>query len=75
MSHDTATSNTEKVLALYHALTGSDLPGTTDEPAGNAIEDMLADLMHFCDAKGLDFADRLDIACMHYDAEIHEVSK
>jgi hypothetical protein len=40
--------------------------GTDDE---NAVNDLLGDLMHWCDRKGVDFDDELTHARWHYDAE------
>ena len=43
-------------------------------PGGEEIEtlvgDLLADLMHLCDAAGISFDNRLSTGRMHYDAEI-----
>ena len=35
-----------------------------------AVSDMLSDLMHFCDAVGLEFEDALRQADRHYGAEV-----
>lgn len=42
---------------------------TDGNPPGTAITDLLADLRHLCDAKGLDFADLDRIAYNHYSHE------
>ena len=45
-------------------------------PGGEEIEtligDLLANLMHLCDAAGIDFDDRLRNGRRHYDAEVHD---
>jgi hypothetical protein len=38
----------------------------------NALRDMLADLMHYASANGLDFEDEARIARGHFDAEVRE---
>jgi hypothetical protein len=35
----------------------------------DALPDLLADLMHWCDRNGIDFAEALEAARMHYAAE------
>lgn len=35
----------------------------------SSVADMLADLLHFCDAQGVDFDRALDTGRMHHDAE------
>ena len=40
------------------------------EPFKDIATDMLTDLRHLCDAKGLDFAALDRLACMHYSDEI-----
>jgi hypothetical protein len=37
--------------------------------AESFISDLLADLMHFCAFEGIDFAQRISMAEMHYEAE------
>lgn len=39
------------------------------------ITDMLADLRHLCDVKGIDFANRDRIAYDHYCAEVHATKR
>ena len=46
--------------------------GTTDEPSYTDPQDLLTDLMHWCDAEGLSFNSMLDSARMHHDAELTE---
>ena len=41
--------------------------GTIED--GYNVTDILADLMHFCDYEGVDFAAALSSARMHHDAE------
>jgi hypothetical protein len=37
-----------------------------------AIDDLLSNVMHYCKANQIDFADRLRIAEIHFIAETHE---
>lgn len=48
-------------LATFQTLTNDD-----DD---NALKDLLADLMHYCDRNGEDFDVALDAARFHYKAE------
>lgn len=35
----------------------------------SAVADLLADLLHYCDAEDVEFDDALDTARMHHEAE------
>jgi len=48
-------------LSAFQAQTGSDL--------GDAVSDLLCDLMHWCDRNGISFRKELERARWHYDAE------
>jgi hypothetical protein len=48
-------------LLQFQCATGTD--------RGDAVADLLADLMHFCDRERFDFAEQLDQARRHYAAE------
>jgi len=43
-----------------------------DVDRDTAVRDLLGDLMHFCDAWGIDFEAELDVARHHYDVETME---
>jgi hypothetical protein len=65
----------EKVLIAY-----AHLEGRMDELAGyrlaeTLLSDLLADFMHLADRKKMDFKNCLDVAQMHFDAEIAEAGR
>lgn len=37
-----------------------------------AVTDLLANLIHFCEAYSIDFDARLEMARMHFDAELNQ---
>lgn len=43
-----------------------------EEDNETVLSDLLADLLHFCDERNLDFAKIEDTARMHYEAELDE---
>ncbi len=45
---------------------------TTRTDAGDAVSDLLGDLMHWCDRNGSDFEAELARARSHYAEETHE---
>lgn len=50
------------VILLYLEIVGeNDLPTT--------ITDLLADIQHYCDAHGINFAEQLRLSYTHYEAE------
>lgn len=53
----------ETAILAFMVETGTD--------AGDALSDLLADLMHWCDRKGLDFAAEESRGREHYVAEIY----
>lgn len=46
--------------------------GNRDEPEETQVTDLLADLMHFCHSRGLDFQEMLGSAQHHFDEEVEE---
>ena len=50
------------VVRIYRIVSGTD--------RGDAITDLLTDLMHFCDEKRLNFNEQLTRAEMHYEGEL-----
>lgn len=57
-----------QALETFAATTGLNMDGETPE----AIGDLLANIMHFCDRNGLDFDERLANARFHYDEETQD---
>jgi hypothetical protein len=55
-------------VTLFAETTGLD----PDEELDSAMGDLLANLMHLCAKKGLDFNDLLDTGRMHFDAEVSD---
>lgn len=51
-----------KLMAKRHAY-------VADLLVDQELCDLLANLMHYAEAEGIDFADSLDTATMHYEAE------
>jgi len=47
---------------------------SNDDSCTNLV-DWLADAMHWCDCNGHDFADVMDSAFMHFNAEIAEAAE
>jgi len=69
-------SETPKMCAerAEKMLTGaypSDRPGTNESP-GTLVVDALTDIMHYCDANGIDFYFLMGQAEVHHDAEVNE---
>ena len=55
----------QRAKRAQNALNGGNYhEGSADDPT--AVVDLLADLRHFCDARGMDFADLDRIAYNHY---------
>lgn len=48
--------------------------GINDEDEETKLGDLLADILHFCDEKYLDFSGVLERSRLHYQAEIEEES-
>jgi hypothetical protein len=65
---DKRTTNEERVARATKALEGY----ISDGDAISAVCDFLADLLHYCDANGLDFAAEDRRAHTHYLAELVE---
>lgn len=68
------TRNEKNALRAWAALKAIEEVGLYDEEISvcsqeTFITDILADLMHFCDVEGIDFADLLRVAEMHFEAE------
>lgn len=61
----------DALVMMFHAMTGVDPAPDADGP-DTALGDMLAHLMHWAEAKGIDFDDCLRSGRMHYDAETEE---
>lgn len=51
----------EQAILRFQACTGAD--------RGDALCDLLGDLMHWCDRADFDFNEELERARMHYEAE------
>jgi hypothetical protein len=65
----------EAILGLYNSLTGSSLPLQPDDPnnpEGDALSELLADLMHFCEAKGLDFDRAMERAAYYFETDLQD---
>jgi hypothetical protein len=45
---------------------------TKDEPLDEQVSDLLADLMHLCDAEGLDFNELSERGQGNHEAEVQE---
>lgn len=58
-----------QLVAVFAALAGLDAPGEDD---ATRLGDLLADLMHWCDAVGVDFDDALRRARNHHHEELLE---
>ena len=54
----------QEALHFFQQLTGTD--------DGDALADLLADLMHLADRSPVKFADALRRATFHYEAEVEE---
>lgn len=54
-----------EVLDFYRSLAGAD-------DAATSIQDLIADLMHLCDADGLDFEHCIMWARVHHGAEVSD---
>lgn len=71
---DAVQDNTTRAQFAALALKSfSDRVSPLGEELPTLIGDLLANLMHLCDAAGIDFKDRLRNGRMHYDAEILDV--
>jgi len=46
--------------------------GTHPEDIKDGVTDILADLRHYCDAHGIDFAKQDKVAYQHYSEEKHD---
>lgn len=57
----------ETILDIYAQASGSGLPENTD--ASDNLTDMLADLLHWCGQKGVEFEEALDRAYVHWANE------
>lgn len=57
----------EQALQVYAKLVGDER-----EPEETQVTDLLADLMHFCNGRGVDFEEALASARHHYDEEVEE---
>ena len=55
----------EAAIFEFQRQTGADLE--------DAVSDLLADLMHWCDRRKLDFDKELDRARSHYDEETEDI--
>lgn len=62
-----------EAVETYAARTGLDISPSADG-VETAISDLLADLHHVADREGLDFADMVERARNHYEAETAEES-
>lgn len=60
-------ANGTEVLAAY-----AEKVSNTDEPEVTNLTDLLCDLMHTADAKGISFDDAYHAALRHYAVEIQE---
>lgn len=60
-----------EAVETYAARTGLDISPSADG-VETAISDLLADLQHVADREGLDFADMVERARNHYEAETAE---
>jgi len=65
VTNETRAQWAEETLDTFRAITGVD----TDE---DAVADLLADLRHYCDANGFDYATLDDRGGMHYTFEVVE---
>lgn len=54
----------QEALHFFQQVTGAD--------DGDALADLLADLMHLADRSPVKFADALRRAALHYEAEVEE---
>lgn len=71
---DAVQDNTARAQFAALALKAfSDRVSPLGEELPTLIGDLIADLMHLCDAAGIDFTDRVRNGRMHYDAEILDV--
>jgi hypothetical protein len=59
--------NGERAQYADNAITAFQLTTRTD--IQDAVSDLLADLMHWCDRHGMEFEDELNRGRMHYLAE------
>ena len=60
----------EEILDKYKEICGDE-----EAPYSQHLSDMISDLMHFCDGKGISFLRMLDRGRGHYDAEVAEHGK
>ena len=63
ITNETRAQWAEETLDTFRAITRVD----TDE---DAVADLLADLRHYCDANGLDYATLDERGGMHYEYEL-----
>ena len=56
----------EAVLAAHAFAQGEDIPADRAE----AVQDLLTDLMHYCEVKGIDLDDSLNLADLTYQTEM-----
>ena len=54
----------DDVLASYEPLSGND--------SNDQVEDLLADVLHWCNVRNVCFTSRLKTAFMHFSAELAE---
>lgn len=69
--NDFTLPNAQRIITARHAiLAASWARGNNPAICDEAVIDLLADLMHFCAAQRIDFADCARIAALHFEAEI-----
>ena len=59
-------------IRIAHVMLKSN-PGNNGEPLDDQVIDALANLMHLCHVRGIDFSNQLRIADNHFHAEIAPV--
>jgi len=67
----------KEALAIFTDLTfGGDHPDTMDRgDLESAIGDLIADLLHFAEQRGIDTDEVLRHATMHFECELHEEAR
>lgn len=59
----------ETALRAFARQTGQLTGGDWEYDRESVITDLIADLMHYCEAKGIDFDERLDSGRNHFHCE------
>ena len=65
----TRTERASQIVTIFASMTGLDSP---EEDSATKLGDLLADLLHWCDANGVDFDDAVRRARNHHHEEVLE---